>query len=133
MKLTQFCIFVFLVFLMSTLAQAKQYRIYCQSKGVSTEYRADQIYTQNNVTFSKIPWFLIEQENVPRYDYIEQVKCSGNSLVVDLSIKPEWVIRRDDLKRSQAELDNELEKTAPNVIEVASLQRRIEKLKKGTK
>lgn len=128
-------LFIFYIFsiclLVSSVVQAKQYRVYCQPQGLASEYREGEDYTQENVTIPNVPWLVIDQKDIPSYQYFEQLKCSGKSLTVDRSIKPEWAIKKETLESNQVALDAELEKAQPDVIEVARLQRSIEKLKRG--
>lgn len=117
-------------FFVSIQLDARQYRIYCYPSGnISTEYRQDENYQKNNVTIENTDWFVVQDKDLPKYDFISQVKCSGEKLTVDHTIKPEWMIRKEKIKTTKMEIDIELEKSNPDFINLVRLQRKIEKLK----
>lgn len=116
-------------FLISPNAEAQQYRVYCSKGGISIEHRIDENYTADNVTIKNLPWFVVTKESIPPHEYLEQLHCNGNSLIVDSAIKPDRIVKKEQIAEAQTALDAELGKPEPDIVTVLRLQRAIEKMR----
>lgn len=114
----------------SSTGNALNKRIYCKPSGIIIEHRVDESYSEENKTHD-LAWFVVNEDDIPSYMYIEQLGCSGNGLAADLNYKPVWVVHKEQIEQAQAALDAELGKAEPDVITVLRLQRSIELLKSG--
>jgi hypothetical protein len=120
------------ILIMPATLIADQMRVYCTDGGVITEHRPLGNYTEENKLY-QYSSFLVERSEMPQYEYYEQLRCNGNSLIVDNNFKPEWVLKQDQLNQARKVLDAELNKAEPDILTVLRLQRTVEQIKDGGK
>lgn len=118
-----------ILLLAASSAYADQVRVYCRDDGQAIiESRVDGDYNPSNV-IENSPNFIIERENIPTHAWTEQLRCQGQGLFADQSIKPPRIVRREKVELLGTQLDSALSRPNPDPVEVIRLQRAIEKLK----
>lgn len=130
---------IFLVFMLSLVsgtAESSPLRVYCKPDGVVFEKSLPDVpFTEESLLFHDVKTIIIDEGEVPSFKYREQLRCDGEKLILDASIKTTYILEQEmkssQLKQAQAALDAELGKADPDVITVLRLQRTIEQIKKA--
>jgi hypothetical protein len=117
--------------LVSLPAWATDIRLICNNGQAVREHRPDQVYTNENLPegYEGKRWKIYAKENLPKYEWLEQVKCSGDTFTVDASVKPDYVVKQEAVDAKAAELDEALAEPTIDSVQVIKLNRELEKLK----